>query len=182
MRGTYFCTYLFISLISTIISYKVSLTSYKKIIASCTICLGFTLASPNYDIAYAGSGDPAKQSFTFGEDSSDSRGAAIYDENLTRLEKTKAVEKRWKNMIKTITESVKSNKVSPAKSAIEINMNALKSDMRLVSKIISGGDILQRNGDLAKFDYNSGQFQLKEVASLVEEAIGIINDIYFYKL
>ena len=67
------------------------------------------------------------------------------------------------------------------KSALSLLMGDLKADMRLVSKVACGGDILVRNGagSEAKFDYNSGKFAYKPVAQGAENVIDQVNEVYF---
>ena len=67
------------------------------------------------------------------------------------------------------------------KSALALLMGDLKADMRLVSKVACGGDILVRDGagSEAKFDYNSGKFAYKPLAQSAENVISQINEVYF---
>jgi len=57
-------------------------------------------------------------------------------------------------------------------------MATIKQDMRNVSKAAASGDILVRDGSIAKFDYNSGKFTLKPVAQLPEDLFAAVNEAY----
>ena len=68
--------------------------------------------------------------------------------------------------------------------SMDNNMNQIKTDMRTVSKALSGGDITVRDitkggVDQPQFDYNTGQFTLKPLVAQAEDVFKIINDLYF---
>lgn len=70
-----------------------------------------------------------------------------------------------------------------AQQVITLDMSAIKIDMRLISKVASGGDILVRSdGGLAAFDYNSGTFAYQPIAKAAEEVISQVNELYFYTM
>ena len=69
-----------------------------------------------------------------------------------------------------------------AKSVIDINMNQLKVDMRVVAKV-SGGSITENKPNnmgqqIATFDYNSGQFKLAPLPEKAEAIFAVVNDLY----
>ena len=121
-------------------------------------------------------GPEAKQTFFAKEDDS-KIGTSLYNENDAISSKLEGVDLRWKKMI---ADCKKAQDKSGIKRSIEINMAALKLDMRTISKVKSGGDILERNGKVPTFDYNSGQFTLLPIPAQAEAVIAKINDIYFY--
>lgn len=86
---------------------------------------------------------------------------------------------RWKAMV---TEVRKQMQRSPpayalAASAITSTMQTLKTDMRLVSKVLEGGggEII----DGRSFDYVSGKFTLPPTAAQAEALFSEVNNAYF---
>ena len=68
-------------------------------------------------------------------------------------------------MTAELTKALEKGAKPAAKSVIDINMNQLKVDMRVVAKALSGGSITENKPNnmgqqIATFDYNSGQFKL----------------------
>ena len=107
-------------------------------------------------------------------------------ERAALLAKIDGVANRWRKMQadvgKAMTASTPAYPV--AQSAIDNNMNQIKTDMRTVSKALSGGDYTVRDNtiggvDQPQFDYNTGQFTLQPIPAQAEEVFKIINDLYF---
>ncbi len=136
--------------------------------------------------ALAVSGAVAKQEFFKAEDTA-SVGATIYDEAEVKVikEKLAGVEKKWTTMMNEVGDlSKKGNNRGDRmeiQSILGRDMADLKVDMRRVSKVASGGDILVRGNvqDAAQFDYNSGKFAYKPIPQQAENVIGQINEVYF---
>ena len=130
-------------------------------------------------------GSEAKMEFFKPEDTS-KIGSAIYNENSKQNELFSKIDKKWHEMCSTVEADLKKGSISSkadAKSSISLALNSLKSDMRTLSKIKSGGDILEKGGmGLSKFDYNTGQFSLKEAAAKAESVFSEVNDLYFYTI
>lgn len=100
--------------------------------------------------------------------------------------KVDAVVTRWRNMQGAATKALSASTVAypVAQSALDNNMNQIKTDMRTVSKALSGGDITVRDVtkggvDQPQFDYNTGQFNLKPLVAQAEDVFKVINDAYF---
>jgi len=119
-------------------------------------------------------------------DAGSGAGTALYDEASRAKEKTAAIVARWQKMTAEVAKAL--GKATPAypvaQSALDNNMNALKTDMRTVSKALSGGDITVRDTtkggvDQPRFDYNTGQFELQPTVKKAEEVFAVINDLYF---
>ncbi|KAJ1442286.1 hypothetical protein B484DRAFT_476275 [Ochromonadaceae sp. CCMP2298] len=129
---------------------------------------------------------------TFFESAVESTGPVVYDESEAAVirERKEAVRKRWQGMAETVRAAesseggaaAKARARDLAKNSIANSMNPLKTDMRRISKVLSGGDILVKEGGLSKFDYNSGTFTLQPVAAQAEKVFGAVNEIYFYAL
>lgn len=132
---------------------------------------------------WAATGTAPKLEYFKREDSS-SKGTVVYDEAEAAaiLEKKAAVLKKWKSMNSTVRKALEKDNKSLVQTTIANNMNALKIDMRRLSKVSSGGDILVRGSteEAAKFDYNSGQFALKPIPAQAESIFNEVNDLYFY--
>lgn len=138
------------------------------------------------DFALAVSGASAKQEFFKAEDTS-STGDMIYNEAELKVvkEKLQRVEEKWSSMMTSVSDL--SKKGSNRGDRMEIqsilgrDMTDLKVDMRRVSKVACGGDILVRGNaqDAAQFDYNSGKFAYKPLPQQAENVIGQINEVYF---
>lgn len=111
-------------------------------------------------------------------------GTAVSDDNEYKAirDKLEATEIRFSYMIKSFLHELKKDKKSDAKTVLITAMSALKSDMRLISKTISGGDITVRAnpGSEAKFDYNTGKFEYKMIPAKCEKVLDQVNEIYFY--
>ena len=100
--------------------------------------------------------------------------------------KTEAVVKRWKKMQGDASKALQASTPAfpVAQGALDTNMNQIKTDMRTVSKALSGGDITVRDItkggiDQPQFDYNTGQFTLKPLVAQAEDVFKIVNDLYF---
>ena len=99
--------------------------------------------------------DPANLGFSLNEVDAVARnglggdGPALYDEvaRAQVKERTDASVTRWRKMVADVIKAL--DKPTPAypvaQSALDNNMNALKADMRAVSKELSGGDITVRD-------------------------------------
>lgn len=149
-------------------------------------------------------GEFAKMSGTMGGDEADAiarnqigsaTGPKVYkqafsamseDERTALLAKAEAVTAKWLKMKAEVTKalSAKTPAYPVAQSALDNSMNALKTDMRTVSKALSGGDITVRDTtkggvDQPRFDYNTGQFELQPLAAEAEEVFKVVNDLYF---
>ena len=100
--------------------------------------------------------------------------------------KVDAVVSRWRKMQAEATKALSASTAAypVAQSALDNNMNQIKTDMRTVSKALSGGDITVRDItkggiDQPQFDYNTGQFNLKPMVAQAEDVFKPINDCYF---
>ena len=139
--------------------------------------------------------EPANLSFSSDETDAVARnqmsgggGPALYDE-VARSQvraRTDAAAERWRKMIGDVVKAL--DRTTPAypvaQSALDNNMNALKADMRAVSKELSGGDITVgyvSPGGVQQpvFDYNSGQFKLQPLAEQCEAVFTAVNAVYF---
>ena len=138
--------------------------------------------------------DPANLGFSLDEVDAVARnglggdGPALYDEvaRAQVKERTDASVTRWRKMVADVIKAL--DKPTPAypvaQSALDNNMNALKADMRAVSKELSGGDITigyTSPGGVknVQFDYNSGQYKLQPLAEQAEAVFTVINSVYF---
>ena len=115
-------------------------------------------------------------------------GPALYDEVAkARLkEQLELATARWRKMATDVRKALdKSTPAYPvAESALLNNMNALKADMRAVSKTLSGGDITisyTSPGGVknVEFDYNTGQYKLQPIPEQAEAVFTIVNSVYF---
>jgi hypothetical protein len=108
------------------------------------------------------------------------------EEQAALLAKEEAVIQRWVKMKADVTKalSAKTPAYPVAQSALDNSMNAIKTDMRTVSKALSGGDITVRDTTLGgidqpQFDYNTGQFTLQRVPAQAEAVVKAVNELYF---
>ena len=113
----------------------------------------------------------------------------IYDEASQVPEKLAAAKQRWSKMIGEVRKALNAKTPSKpnAQSAIANNMNQLKTDMRVVSKSLVGGDITTRSEtvsgqNIAEFNYNTGQFKLQPLPERAEGVFCVINDLYANEL
>ena len=154
-----------------------------KNIGSLGLVYGLSSFFPPIPMVFAFEG--AKMEFFVKEDTSEI-GSAIYNEDSKQNELFSKIDKKWHTMCSTVEADLKKGSISAkadAKSSISLALNSLKSDMRTVSKIVAGGDIFEKGGmGLSKFDYNTGQFSLKEAAAKAEAVFTEINDLYFYTI
>ena len=107
-------------------------------------------------------------------------------ERTALLAKEEAVTVRWLKMKAEVAKalSAKTPAYPVAQSALDNSMNQIKTDMRTVSKSLSGGDITVRDTtmggvDQPQFDYNTGQFTLAPMPAQAEEVFKVVNDLYF---
>jgi len=152
----------------------------------------------------SGYGEFAKMSGTMGGDEADAiarnqlgsaTGPKSYtqafsamseDERTALLAKAEAVTAKWLKMKAEVAKalSAKTPAYPVAQSALDNSMNAIKTDMRTVSKALSSGDITVRDTtmggvDQPRFDYNTGQFELQPLAAEAEKVFKVVNDLYF---
>mmetsp|Transcript_7850 Transcript_7850/g.8006 ORF Transcript_7850/g.8006 Transcript_7850/m.8006 type:complete len:228 (+) Transcript_7850:98-781(+) len=136
-------------------------------------------------ISVAVDGDAPKMKFFGGEDTT-CTGEKVYVErkDSVALEKLKLLLPKWETTMKKVEMSVQSKKKADAKNILATAMNTFKTDMRQLSRVVSEGDIVERNfmpdGMNVKFDYNTGQFSLKGIPKQAESFFDQINDLYFY--
>lgn len=97
-----------------------------------------------------------------------------------------ATDARWRKMCGEVSKSLSATKPAypVAQAALDLSMNQLKTDMRTVSKALSGGDITVRDTtkggvDQPQFDYNTGQFALQPMPAQAEEVFKVVNELYF---
>eukprot|EP00747_Dinoflagellata_sp_TGD_P191048 gnl/TRDRNA2_/TRDRNA2_53870_c0_seq1.p1 gnl/TRDRNA2_/TRDRNA2_53870_c0~~gnl/TRDRNA2_/TRDRNA2_53870_c0_seq1.p1 ORF type:complete len:334 (-),score=65.20 gnl/TRDRNA2_/TRDRNA2_53870_c0_seq1:153-1154(-) len=64
-----------------------------------------------------------------------------------------------------------------AKSILDLKMLTIKNDMRAVTKFAVGGDILVRDGNIAKFDYNGGTFTYKPMVQVQEDIFARVYEV-----
>lgn len=177
--------------------------------ASCVIVAGSSPVSAAIDISRDRSRSPsygefAKMDMTLGGEEADaiarnqlgsavgekSYAAAFADmdegERAALKAKVDAVVSRWRKMQAEATKALSASTAAypVAQSALDNNMNQIKTDMRTVSKALSGGDITVRDItkggiDQPQFDYNTGQFNLKPMVAQAEDVFKPINDCYF---
>merc|ERR1712146_578842 len=146
------------------------------------------VSTPHLLEAYAGYGDPPKQSYFVPEvETKSSIDPGIYNERENITERRIKVEKEWKNMMQKVLKAIKKGNKADAQTILANNMTTLKNDMRLVAKVACGGDILERIDSAdpkseAKFDYNTGKFSYKPIAAKAETIFDQINDVYFNNL
>merc|ERR1712146_574299 len=146
------------------------------------------VSAPHLLKAYAGYGDPPKQSYFVPEvETKSSIDPGIYNERENITERRIKVEKEWKNMMQKVLKAIKKGNKADAQTILANNMTTLKNDMRLVAKVACGGDILERIDSAdpkseAKFDYNTGKFSYKPIAAKAETIFDQINDVYFNNL
>eukprot|EP00600_Ochromonadales_sp_CCMP1393_P008541 CAMPEP_0174960752 /NCGR_PEP_ID=MMETSP0004_2-20121128/3870_1 /TAXON_ID=420556 /ORGANISM="Ochromonas sp., Strain CCMP1393" /LENGTH=231 /DNA_ID=CAMNT_0016209143 /DNA_START=57 /DNA_END=752 /DNA_ORIENTATION=+ len=172
---------------SLIISVPLSLATTGMVVLPSHLPTGSVFSSSYiHGAAHASDyGDAPKMEFFKKDPSTEaSTGPVVYDEAEAAViaEKKAQILERWKKMIMTVEKGIPKNNKDMIKTSIANNMNKLKTDMRRVSKVLSGGEILvrERDGAEAKFDYNSGQFALKPIAGKAEQVFADINEVYFY--
>ena len=85
-------------------------------------------------------------------------------------------------MIGKVEKALKKGQKQEVQTIFANGMTSIKIDLRRISKVASGGEIVVRNkeGAEANFDYNSGKFELKPLAQRAEDIISKVNDVYFY--
>ena len=109
-------------------------------------------------------------------------GPKIYNEADIKLITTKleSISKSFDKMINRIEAATQNNNKNEAKNAMELVMTDLKVNMRQVARVATNGDIyVRRNkGAEANFDYNSGKFEYKLEAQLVEDTVSKLNQLY----
>jgi hypothetical protein len=140
---------------------------------------GFPLSS------IASEGAAPKMEF-FGSSDSSPIGESIYDEAEIEVikERVKTIEQRWNTLVDKVQVALKKGRKADVQTLLANAMTSLKADMRRVSKVACGGDILvrQRVGAEANFDYNTGQFEYKPIAKKAEDLIAEVNELYFYAI
>ena len=112
-------------------------------------------------------------------------GPAVYQEDKSQVApKMKSIVKAWEAMASEVRASMsKSTPAYPvALNAITNAMNGLKSDMRLVSRILVGGDGTKERTTLVgmeSFDYNTGRYKLQPLPEKAEAVFNQVNDLFF---
>ena len=87
----------------------------------------------------------------------------------------------WEGISAAVHASLERGKpkdVRDAMSLISLKLLPIKGDMRSVTKFAAGGDILVRDGNIAKFDYMGGRFTYKEVSVFQEAIFARVNEVY----
>ena len=155
----------------------------RPLVLAC--CVGLSLQVSGPAEALAREGPAPKMEFFRAEE--ETKGVGVYDESSSSLLREKAVRcsQQWSAMSSRLETELRRGRKQEARGLLARSMGQLKADMRLLSRAASGGDVLVR-GDVgisgraeAKFDYNSGQFELRPVAARAEEGVAGVNDLYF---
>ena len=116
-----------------------------------------------------------------------SGSAGVYDESdrTMLLEKAARCQRQWGTLNSRLDAELRRGRPQEARGLLAAYMGQLKADMRLLSRAASGGDVLVR-GEVgisgraeARFDYNSGQFELRPIAAQAEAVVSGVNDLYF---
>ena len=161
----------------------VSSLQFKQRISSAiitTLLTSYTIIQP-YNLEVLAADEPTLKIFSKDENQDLRIGSAIYDDNDVK-DKVASTQKAWDAMFAKVETAIKEGKKKEAKNAITLPLFQLKADMRQLSKVACKGDIYVRRkvGGEANFDYNSGQFEIQPLAQKPEQAIDILNDLYFY--
>lgn len=127
-----------------------------------------------------GSAEPGRGAFKSAFENMDS------EQRAALLGKTETVVTTWRKMQAEVTKalSAKTPSYPIAQSALDSSMNIIKTEMRTVSKALSGGDITVRDitmggVDQPQFDYNTGAFKLQPLAQQAEDVYKVVNILYF---
>lgn len=153
-----------------------SLPSLHKSIIVIPLSLSFELYQPS--LIFADEETVVKMEYFKPEDTS-KIGDALFNENDLLKEKLVKIKGNWNIMIEKLEVALKEGKKDDAQIILSNGMSSLKTDMRTISKIKTGGDIVKRNNGIdgfnAGFDFNSGKFDLKLIPGKAEVSM-ISND------
>lgn len=114
-----------------------------------------------------------------------STGAALYQEDMSIvIPKMKAINERWSTMVAKVQKALSASTPAYPVAADTITnaMNALKADMRIVSKVLVGGEATRERSTLVgleSFDYNTGRYKLQPLPEKAELVFSQVNDLYF---
>ena len=159
----------------------------RPLTAAVCIGLSWQLSAPPDALAREG---PAPKMEFFGTAEEPSGAAGVYDESdrSMLLEKAARCRRQWGKLSSRLDAELRRGRPQEARGLLAAYMGQLKVDMRLLSRAASGGDVLVRGAvgisgrSEAKFDYNSGQFELRPIAAQAEEIVSGVNDLYFNEL
>jgi hypothetical protein len=166
---------------------KVTTTNYKHLTDICSILLLplAIMTTINVPPSFSSQGSAPKLEYFKALDET-TTGPQIYNEADSKIirDKLEAISKSFDKMLNKIENAINKNNKNNAKNAMELVMNDLKINMRQVARVATDGDIyIRRNTEAeANFDYNSGKFEYKQEAQLVEDIVAKLNQLYFYGL
>lgn len=133
-------------------------------------------------------GSSPKMEYFNSEIAMKSTSPRAYDESNIKnaKEKLKSLSPKWTTTVTKVELAISKGEKAEIQSILGIVMGSLKTDMRQLSKFAVQGDIVSRsdgpNWMNANFDYNTGQFALKEIPQKAEDFISLVNDYYFYSV
>lgn len=103
---------------------------------------------------------------------------AVYQESGKQVTpKLKLITEQFTKMVDDVRKAMQRSTpgYAAAQSALSSNMNSLKSDMRLVGRILGGGEVSYAKN---QFDYGSGKYKLAPVPAKAEAVISQVNYLF----